>query len=464
MMEQFSEISKLEIPGEVTEHLNKASDYFHSHPGFRRLFEGLVEKYRSLGRLGGNIVLEDVTNEERTTLEAFFRQRLPGVSLRFSASQFVRALAETRFGNLNPLDLLTVWSGNGLVTRQEQREHDECTRQRVLKQYLKKYQEPQCQLWLNAILEKDPDLAQAQRALVNDRNFDGNMTIVLSAFGNLPDDYQRLPVFARNICGNPHGLDKGSAAGKLFLEGLRYIRRHSQINGNEDYPVANVFSVTEELNELLYHFKLLRDDLLNFATCFGFAAYDDEKEIAYWRMASETGAPLNVPLREIARVTTFRPYNESNQILSVNHQYDVFVVENSGVFSALIDECVSSNIRLVCLHGQFKLASWALLDRLTQSGAVLHYSGDFDPEGLQMAQKLYMRYPDRVHFWRMTVDDYFQSTPSAFLDETRIQKFNSMKTPELALLAGVIAEKKLAGYQEGILDLLAKDLKCFSGN
>lgn len=457
-MENFSENLKSKVEMEPPmELLAKATAYFRSRSGFRRLLDGLVEKYLRLGRIAGVIVLENISPEERQTLEGFFRRRLPGTDLRFSTDLFRQALAQTRFGLLDPLDLLAAWHGEALITRTEQRENAEQKRQKLLQQLMAEHPAPVCQEWLKAILDKNPKTRQVQRNLAGGYDF---MAVALKALANLPQNYQRLPIFARKICGDPHGLDMDRSTGKLFLEGLRFLWDHRDEDDCVIHEEKTVVSATEELNELLYHFKLLRDDLLNLATCFGLIAYEGTQEILYWKMAAVTGAPLNVPLREIVRVTEFYPCPVSESSSRLEHRgYDVFIVENSSIFSALLDECASNKLQLVCLHGQFKLASWALLDRLAQSGAVFYYSGDFDPEGLQMADKLIRRYPERAHLWRMTEADYLQAAPSVPLREDRIAKLKSITGPELGTLAKVIADKGLTAYQEGILAWLIEDIK-----
>jgi hypothetical protein len=252
-----------EMGSVISDDLNRrltieAADYFRSRPGFGRLLDQLVKKYQRLGKLGGVIVLEEVSPEERQTLETFFRRRLPGNKLRFSTGLFEKALVETRFGGLNLLDFLVVWHGGALVTQSEQRENAEQVRQKVLQQLMMEHPTQVCQKWLKAALDKAPDTRQVQLALFGDRNFIGNMVIALQALANLPQTYQRIPVFVRKICGDPHGLDLNRGAGKLFLEGLRYLRDHENDWDNKDNGVAKL-SATEELNELLYHFKLLRE-------------------------------------------------------------------------------------------------------------------------------------------------------------------------------------------------------------
>jgi uncharacterized protein (TIGR02679 family) len=303
-------------------------------------------------------------------------------------------------------------------------------------------------------LDKAPSARLAQRAGAGDLDFTVNMTLALRALANLPDDYQRLPLFVTQIGGDPHSLDPDRAAEKLFLEGLRIIRVS---RGDPEEELSG--SAVENINELLYGVKLLRDDLLNFVTCYGLAAFGETGEITYWREAVTVGAPLNIPLRELIRVTTLRPVGQdAENVTGDGKDFSVFVVENSGVFSALLDHVTVRRQPLVCLHGQFRLASWALLDRLTAGGAVLHYSGDLDPEGLQMAQKLLLRYPGQAVTWRMSVADYLRAGPAVPPAKTRLQKLASLQTPQLTPLAEALAAKGLAAYQEGIVTELTADL------
>ena len=102
--------------------------------------------------------------------------------------------------------------------------------------------------------------------------------------------------------------------------------------------------------ELLYRYHLLRDDVQNFATVYGIAPQGTSD--TYFQRAAAAFAPLNLPLREIVRTAVFAPVAGS----------DIYIVENSGVFSSLLDALTAARrcVPLLCLHGQPKLASWAL--------------------------------------------------------------------------------------------------------
>lgn len=441
--------------------LTAATAYF-GRPGFHRLLAGLAAKYRSLNRLGGVVVLSDPTAEERAELEALLRRRLAPGAIRVSAREFAAALAATKFGALDPKEVLERWLGSELISNQERRRRRDEQRILLLERLTARFPHPLCQKWLQALLAKETNIRWAPDGNVAPA-FVADLELALQAISRLPAEYQRLPVFAQEVCGDPHGLDSDRDAGKLFLEALRFLRNEEAKTAktgpepDNDRPMSSA----EEVGELLYHFRLLRDDVLNFATCYGLAAYAGTSELIYWRAAATAGAPLNIPLREIVRVTAVRPLAAPAR---PDDLFDVYLVENSGVFSALLDALSTAAVPtaaarpLVCLHGQFKLASWALLDRLIASGAVLHYSGDFDPEGLQIAQKLLCRYPGRVRLWRLTATDYAAARPAAPLDERRLKKLAAVDHPVLAPLAKHIAARRLAAYQEGILPLLAADL------
>jgi hypothetical protein len=113
---------------------------------------------------------------------------------------------------------------------------------------------------------------------------------------------------------------------------------------------------------------------------------------------------------------------------------------------------------LLCTHDQFKLVSWAAVERLAAADCSI-YSGDFDPEGLLMAQKLKERYPERVHFWNYGLEEYAISLSKVKLGSIRLKKLDSGTCPELAVIAEEMRRLQLAGYQEALVEHLSKDMQ-----
>ena len=117
------------------------------------------------------------------------------------------------------------------------------------------------------------------------------------------DYYERLPVFASRITGDPHAFDIGKDAGRFLVAALQIIRSKQDMG----YEILSSPSA-EEITELLDHFGLVRDDLLNFVTCTGILGYSSEKDpLRLWQAALEAGCVLNVPLREMVKAHACRP-------------------------------------------------------------------------------------------------------------------------------------------------------------
>lgn len=85
---------------------------------------------------------------------------------------------------------------------------------------------------------------------------------------------------------------------------------------------------------------------------------------------------------------------------------NVFIVENEMVFSYLIDNLPDKNCTLLCTSGQLRFVSQKLLSLILENGTDVYYSGDIDPDGMGIADRLWMKFGDRIHMWRMSPEDY----------------------------------------------------------
>ncbi|HWL12431.1 MAG TPA: DUF2399 domain-containing protein, partial [Ureibacillus sp.] len=135
-----------------------------------------------------------------------------------------------------------------------------------------------------------------------------------------------------------------------------------------------------------------------------------------------------------------------------------WIAENSSVCSTIMDAL--PNAPIICTHGQLRAASWRLLDLLVEANCTLYYSGDLDPEGLLIADRLKKRYKDQVVLWRMDKKTYEASISSENISN-RLSKLESLSSPEWSELVSLMREKKRAGYQEAIAESLINDIKIY---
>ena len=416
----------------------EAVRYFRERPVLMAAAKRFCQKYRSLGHWGGRICLRNLGTEDRQVLSAFLR-RAAVDSVTLTYTEFLAAWGKTRFAEVPLGEVLGTLYPERLTTRQQEAQGQEQRRQRLLIRLLQLYPAGPAGQWLEALMMHHVRLGSPadyeRRELLEP---------VVRALSMLPQTYERLPFFANRVCGNPHGLDIDAETGRLFLRALAYLAGYAD-TGSLSMVVKN---------ELLYDQHILREDILNFATAYGLRAWSvDGEEILYWREAAIVRAPLNVPLREIVRVGQFASCRKTAGALRV------FIVENAGVFSTLLDSLQAEDglcVPLLCLHGQLKTASWALLDRLAASGAALFYSGDFDPEGLLMADKILQRYPG-AQAWHFTAEEYGPS--KVVLPDSRLKKLEQVISPVLAPLVSAIRQRRQAFYQESLVSRLWQDLQ-----
>lgn len=266
---------------------------------------------------------------------------------------------------------------------------------------------------------------------------------VAEALHNLPQEYMKLPVFAHRITGNPHAFDSSGLTGQLLFMMLY----HQYAQAEQVEAMNGLLSKAELENEVYGFFKIIKDDIMNFTAVNGLVAYRGEEPVAMWQAACLDRIPWNVPVRQLLDISRIRP-GKGKQI---------FLIENSGVYSILLD--AFPDCPMVCTNGQFRYAVWLLLERIPDEGVTLYYSGDFDPEGLLMADTLKRRYGEKLQLLGMATDHYLASKPVAEIDDKRLQKLKRIRSGELRGLADLVAEKKVTGYQEGILEELLDEIR-----
>jgi len=249
---------------------------------------------------------------------------------------------------------------------------------------------------------------------------------------------ERLPIFSQRITGDPHAFDIDKELGRIFIHFLAI-----KDNGQTGFYPQNI----REINDLLERYNLYRDDLLNFVTCANLLANRNGQVHPVWQAAVDTKSVQLVPLRELLKIDNVRPKSGNT----------VWIVENSGVYSTLLDAVPEAPI--ICTNGQFTLAALTLIELLVKSEITLKYSSDFDPEGLGMADRLKKKFSRAITLWHMDQHAYELTKPKKSLTLERLHKLNNLQTDTLQKVAYEMKSTKKAGYQEALIDLYIRDLK-----
>jgi len=216
-------------------------------------------------RLLISVRLEGLKEGERDALGTFFRKDYSRQkSATISLARFAKALEQTRFGEISPLDILEWMKGEKLLSKAEEYSRKEEAKRDFFESLLNQYPNEYCQIWLNSILEKQPGTRSVY--LTYERGPEVlklQMEYILQALQELqgreakPDLIERLPVFARRITKDPHSFDQNSETGRLLIHALRVLNRYRLPRNDESLLLpGEELSETEALNELFYSMPL----------------------------------------------------------------------------------------------------------------------------------------------------------------------------------------------------------------
>lgn len=421
--------------------LNECLDYFKHNKGFKRAMQGIKKKYESLGTFGGTVQLSNLNQEEKDALTGLFRKDYNKKSASFKVENFISALNDTKFQDVPFNKVIEMYFGERLVSKKEENQLYEQEKRVYFLRIADAFKNTRAESWILQLLQSKKN-AYRIVSLKYDEDKDllkKNLMYVCSAFNNLSfnkDKAVRLAIFSSGITKNPHSFDSDTDCGNLLIYAVCYMF-------NASYPKN-----AEELNECLYNAGVIKDEVSNYTLCSGILAYSGEKEHMGWRSFYEEEEPLQVSLWNISK---------TDKIVSPSKK--VYVFENPTVFSEVLYKLGYLKPSLICTFGNFKLASLILMDKLVRSGAKIYYSGDFDPEGIMMADKLKQRYKDSLILWRYGIDDYTSIKSAVKLEPYRIKKMDNIKSEELQSIAEFIKINKTAAYQELLVDEYVKDIK-----
>ncbi|MCK2005117.1 TIGR02679 domain-containing protein [[Brevibacterium] frigoritolerans] len=418
--------------------LMEAISYFKNEVGFTRLFKKFADKLESLGHIGGTITLTGITPEEKRALRNWLGDNFSKKSsVNISLMKFEKRFEGTRFEGVDFYQVIEGVVGREISYKKDSKLLEEESKKDYFNTLLVNFYSLNTQLLTDAIQQKEARASGFIKAY-NQNEFNNIERIYLTV-SLLPFEKKiRLPVLAERISGDPHYFDNETK----LITALQIIRTKKG-----DFPYMNDSSV-EAVNELYYEFGILKDDLQNFVTCYGLLAEKNGKKVGSWECLYEENSTHNVPLRELVKYDRIYPKKGSN----------VFIVENSGVFSSILDMHEGEPFSIVCTHGQFRLAGLQLIEKLCAENITIYYSGDYDPEGLQMAQRLRVKFGAKIRFWRYTIEDYEKSLTEKEITQLGVSKLSNISEMELLEVKDRMLLLKKIGYQERQIETLYKDI------
>lgn len=420
--------------------INEAVEYFKKKPVYEKLFNEFKKKYESHGKIGGIAVLTGLSTGDKEDISSFLMKDFTSEEeVRVSAKLFEKALLKSRFSSLTILDIITHYFGIKLRTNKEKSEEDVGKRAEYLAELTGYADKAYIKEWLTGVFCTGADGAVV---IARSYNADKNeLKIILQklikAIPMLPyfqggKKKELLAVFAAQAAGNPHFFDDNTLAGNLLTAFLRDYFRF----GYEDD-----LSEAENRSKVLFKAGLIKDTLSNDVIAYGIRGRCVDGSLHQGMEGFlHQKEPVKLSLLTLANL-------EETFTNSVDRR--VYIVENPAVFSILTSRFPEK--AFICSYGQIRRAVFMLLD-LFDKNTVFSYAGDFDPEGLLIAERLKKRYGERLAFWKYEPEMYLKYMSEEKLTKQRIKKLDGVRDATLLKIAELMREEGRAAYQESMLE------------
>ena len=399
-------------------------DYFKNNKGFERFMVKAKEKYQSYGKVTGVITLDNITYEEAVSLTDFFARKFEeGKTYKIKISEFNKVLLKSKFQDFD----FTYYFSNT---------YDDFS---YLTNTLKKAKKAEEFRTFIEDLLLELNNIKLEEFLVNNINKNFNtMNIIRKKFkqnkkslknelinidkllNNIPSKITYLPIYA-SITSNPHYLDFNNKSSNLFYRILSNIL-------DRDTPTTNL-----DKTKLLEKINVYIDPLSNY--------------VITYNLVYDKVMPFDVMNLNIDNISGL------NNITGKHNK--IFIFENPSILNYLKDK--NLDISVIVTSGIPNLAFYKLLENIT-SDTALYYNGDYDPEGVLIADKLNNKY-DNINLFLYDEESYLNTKPNVSLSNKRLHKLEHVSSKELDKVKELLLENKKCGYQENNLSYIEKFIK-----
>lgn len=420
--------------------LKECVKYFKSNKGYDKIFLKMKEKWRSYGKTAGYIIIDNPSFIEREAAKNLFGKSFDEKKIKFKMSDFEKALEESRYKGVTLLELLEEYFNEKIISKKEKNIFKEKSREDFFENIERKLKETknyteEAKFLLKKIKEEKSVLYKFD----SDNSLSENMIYFgIKAVNFLKNRQKRIKIamLGAEITSDPHYFDRGTPAGNLLIYMLSVVN-------NIQYAKES-----EKILEIYYKSGIEVDSISSFTVCFNIRLFTKNGEHSAYNEFIKNSEDYVVTMSNLKNIVRAEGVSKK-----------IFIIENQMVFSYLCEYFKNSNISLVCTGGQLKTASLILIDMLCNSECEIYYSGDIDPEGIEIADKLLKRGNGRITPWCFSLEDYKNSISNKIISEQSLKKLEKVESDFFKELILKVKEEKKAGYQELILNKMIEDIK-----
>lgn len=409
---------------------------------FRQFMDLWKQQYIKYGTCKGSILLP-INSQNQSDLENLMGEDYFGKKeVKISYTKLKKALKETRYAECDFNDVLMLYFESSIATKKEIKDKKEKEILTFFDTLMKI--EGKSSYWIQTVYlnREGPYIRFIQEMQTDQKRCLKQLSEVMYALNALPvweKKKMNLSVFASTYTKNPHAFDKGSFYRYGLIQGILFL-----------LGIKKSENTSLEENEILYQAGLYQDGISNYCSIARLKAIDQNGQChSGWEGFYHSWEALNINMDNLLSIQGIVPCQK------------VYIVENPSIFQALLKalkEKKKTEIALICTNGQLNYSAYLLLDLIQKAHISMVYSGDMDPEGLLIAQRLVNRYPS-LHLWHYEIDDYKAALSNQKASEKRMQMLKQIQEEALCKVIEQMQENNnRIAYQENILKRYIDDL------
>ena len=390
--------------------MKEYTKYFKDKKGYDRFITKIYEKYQSISRFSGTIKLNCLNDEEAYALSRLFGENYnSGDDVKISIKQFLKIMDKSKFKDFDITTFITEYLNVSLLTNKELKSNLIIAEDNFYQELIKD------NLMLKKIINKD-NLLIHQRYVKNKQKLKNDLINIINLLNHLPKEKTMISLYAATYTKDPHYLDLDSKTSNLFISCLSIL-------DNIDFP-----NTREDKIKLLYKHNIEMDNLSNYVLTYNLLS--SRKWIN--DLSKET---LILNIQNILNTNSFDSKLKK-----------VFIFENPSILTKIL--YFDIDVSVIISGGFPNNAVYLLIDKLIENDNKIYYNGDFDPEGLIIANKLKNKYQDKLELFCYDKIDYDNCKSNKIISNKRLNKMDKIDDSKLIIIKDQLLKNKLAAFQE----------------
>lgn len=403
----------------VKENMKVQFEEYFKDENFKSLLIALKNKYVSYGKCSGTIEITPKSNQEAIKLSGFLSKNIKqGKKYKIKIEDIQKSLDESKFEGASVEDLIFYFFPDIKTKKQKTLEQLELVNE-IFLEYQKQYEKSNIKSLFTTKNTKLEYLITHNNELLK---------VILHSLNSLPcfkNNVQILSVFAMQTAKDPHFYDLDKKESNILLQLIALLLEKEEAK------------TRKEKIELLEEVKITIDEVSNFVI-----TYNLEGDIlldAYQKKKT----PLTLNLSNIEKLDDVKSKNNK-----------VLIVENPSFISKVVNQDIPYSV--IVTSGNSNLVTYQLLEKLKTSN--LYFSGDFDPEGLLIAQNFKKKFP-KLELIGYNEETYNRGLSKKKLSTSRLKKLEHIKEKELLEIKELLLLTSYASYQEAFYNKIIEKME-----